>query len=322
MRDPLFWLLPPIIGGAIGYLTNAVAIKMLFRPLKEKRVLGIRIPFTPGILPRQRQILAQSIGSMVERELLTAEILRARLASPDVKDGIRSALQNYTEKFFTLPAKNWPEKIMDYFLIGADTMYPRAAIALSRFLRKKEVRDNIEAQCRILLSRIILKMNMLQRFLISAGQYDITLDEKIPDIVDDLLDQAEAIFYSDEGKKKVIESLGEEIRLLTEKHPDLNLEEILASEESQNEENAKARFDSFLTEQILNTADVQAESLLTTINIKKLVSDRIDSLDMLRVERMILDVLAGQLWWINVFGGILGALIGFSQVILSLFLSA
>jgi len=36
------------------------------------------------------------------------------------------------------------------------------------------------------------------------------------------------------------------------------------------------------------------------------------------VERIILDVLAGQLKWINIFGGLLGALIGFVQVILSL----
>jgi uncharacterized membrane protein YheB (UPF0754 family) len=39
---------------------------------------------------------------------------------------------------------------------------------------------------------------------------------------------------------------------------------------------------------------------------------------MLRVEKIILDVMAGQLKWINFFGAILGALIGFSQVLLSL----
>jgi uncharacterized membrane protein YheB (UPF0754 family) len=53
--------------------------------------------------------------------------------------------------------------------------------------------------------------------------------------------------------------------------------------------------------------------------VKVLVSDRIDSLDMLRVEKIVLDVMAGQLKWINFFGAILGALIGFIQVFLSLF---
>jgi uncharacterized membrane protein YheB (UPF0754 family) len=48
-----------------------------------------------------------------------------------------------------------------------------------------------------------------------------------------------------------------------------------------------------------------------------MVTERIDSLDMLRVERIVLDVMADQLKWINLFGAILGALIGGSEVLLS-----
>jgi uncharacterized membrane protein YheB (UPF0754 family) len=40
---------------------------------------------------------------------------------------------------------------------------------------------------------------------------------------------------------------------------------------------------------------------------------------MLDVERIILDVMANQFKWINLFGGILGGLIGFLQVLLSRF---
>ena len=58
MNSLLVWCIPPLAGAVIGYVTNAVAIKMLFRPLTEIRVFGIRLPFTPGILPRHRHKLA------------------------------------------------------------------------------------------------------------------------------------------------------------------------------------------------------------------------------------------------------------------------
>jgi uncharacterized membrane protein YheB (UPF0754 family) len=319
MRDLLPWIIPPLVGAIIGYITNAVAVKMLFRPLKQLRVFGIPLPFTPGILPRQRHKLAQSIGGMVERELLTPEILRARLARPEVRESLKNALSAYTEQLFKLSPDKWLSGISDYIIAGAEAAYPKASEALMRFLRQKDIRDSIETQCRILLTKALLKMNAFQRFFVSAGQFDTTIEEKIPEIVEDLYIQAENLLKN-EGEKKVIQVLQKEITELPQKHPDLCLEKILVPGKSWTGESPKARLDAFLAEKILDTADKQTENLLNTINVKSLVSERIDSLDMLRVEKIILDVLADQLWWINIFGGILGALIGFSQVILSLFL--
>lgn len=81
-RTLLPWVLPPLLGAIIGYLTNALAIRMLFRPLAERRFLGLRVPFTPGVIPRGRYDLAQSIGRMVSRELLTTDVFARRFASP------------------------------------------------------------------------------------------------------------------------------------------------------------------------------------------------------------------------------------------------
>ena len=61
----LSWVAPPVVGAAIGFITNDIAIRMLFRPLREYRVLGIRVPFTPGIIPRRRRELAEAIGRMI-----------------------------------------------------------------------------------------------------------------------------------------------------------------------------------------------------------------------------------------------------------------
>jgi uncharacterized membrane protein YheB (UPF0754 family) len=74
------WILPPLIGAIIGYFTNWLAIKMLFRPLKPAYLWKMRLPFTPGILPRERHRLTQSIGSTVSTELLTPEVFRNRLS--------------------------------------------------------------------------------------------------------------------------------------------------------------------------------------------------------------------------------------------------
>ena len=110
MRSFLFWILPPLAGAVIGYVTNAVAIKMLFRPFREIRLFGLRLPFTPGILPRERRKLADSIGGMVERELLTAGVLRERLASTEVRERMGDALGSYTEQMLERPLSYWLEK--------------------------------------------------------------------------------------------------------------------------------------------------------------------------------------------------------------------
>ena len=41
---PWNFLLFPVVGAAIGALTNQIAIKMLFRPYREIRVGGVRLP--------------------------------------------------------------------------------------------------------------------------------------------------------------------------------------------------------------------------------------------------------------------------------------
>ncbi|HOV64758.1 MAG TPA: DUF445 family protein, partial [Spirochaetia bacterium] len=76
------WIMPPLLGAIIGYVTNAIAISMLFRPYTEKRIFGIKVPFTPGIIPKQRDKLSVSIAEMVERELLTPDALKKQVLSP------------------------------------------------------------------------------------------------------------------------------------------------------------------------------------------------------------------------------------------------
>lgn len=68
-------LLSALTGGVIGYFTNWLAIKMLFRPLEEKRILGIKIPFTPGLIPKEKNRIAKNIGITVEEYLLSPQVI-------------------------------------------------------------------------------------------------------------------------------------------------------------------------------------------------------------------------------------------------------
>ncbi|MDR2619112.1 MAG: DUF445 family protein [Treponema sp.] len=311
----VFWTIPPLIGAFIGYITNAIAIKMLFRPLGEKRIFGIRVPFTPGVLPRERHKLADSIGRMVERELLTPEIVRERLAHQQVKEQVQKSLSEYTAKFLSLPPSLWNGAVSGIVLTGAEAIYPKAADMVVDFLKRRDIRLVLETQGRLFLSQAILKLNVFQRFFVSAAQYDRTLEEKMPEIIEDLLVRLDELLMSPETEAKILSILEEEIRRFPEKRPDYTLEKIFSLKQEE-----KEKLDGFLASRILATADEQIEAILTTVNIRSLVSERIDSLDMIKVERIVLDVMAGQLKWINVFGAILGALIGFVQIAVSLVL--
>lgn len=99
------WAVPPLMGAAIGYATNFVAIRMLFRPLTRKRVLGIPLPLTPGVIPRQRGQLARSIASVVSRELLTPDAIRAHLQRPEFTARLRVQLASLSSDLLAMPVR-------------------------------------------------------------------------------------------------------------------------------------------------------------------------------------------------------------------------
>ncbi|MGB3202572.1 MAG: DUF445 family protein [Nodosilinea sp.] len=72
------WLLlaPPIVGGVIGYFTNDIAIKMLFRPYRPIYLGGRRLPFTPGLIPSNQERLAKRISDTMRGSVLTPEELQ------------------------------------------------------------------------------------------------------------------------------------------------------------------------------------------------------------------------------------------------------
>mgnify|MGYP000924086595 CR=1 FL=1 len=105
MSELLALLAPPCVGALIGYVTNKVAIRMLFRPLRPWHLCGWRLPFTPGIIPAKRHALALRIGEMVGARLLTAESISRAIAAETFQQQLQTLMARQIVAFC---GRDWP----------------------------------------------------------------------------------------------------------------------------------------------------------------------------------------------------------------------
>lgn len=88
-----------VVGAVIGYITNWLAIKMLFRPHEEKRIFGIKIPLTPGLIPKERKRIASSIANAVSTHLLSSDTLLESIRSNGIDKKFVSWIEEKTLQF-------------------------------------------------------------------------------------------------------------------------------------------------------------------------------------------------------------------------------
>ncbi len=84
------WVLPPLVGAVIGGVTNDVAIRMLFRPYAAWRVGGLRVPLTPGLIPRERAQIAYAIAQTFTEHVLDSD----QVADLLLTDRVRATLKD------------------------------------------------------------------------------------------------------------------------------------------------------------------------------------------------------------------------------------
>lgn len=89
------YIIAPVVGGVIGYSTNWLAIKMLFRPHTTKYVFGRRLPFTPGIIPKEKARMATAIGGAISENLMSREVLEKNLLSDEMVERIRTSISGF-----------------------------------------------------------------------------------------------------------------------------------------------------------------------------------------------------------------------------------
>ncbi len=87
-------IIMPFIGCFIGWLTNYIAIKLLFRPHKPLNVLGVKLQ---GLIPKRRKEIAASIARAIESELLSSKDIASTLGSIDWKDEVEQAVEEAVE---------------------------------------------------------------------------------------------------------------------------------------------------------------------------------------------------------------------------------
>ena len=95
------------IGATIGFVTNYVAIKLLFRPYKPIK-FGNLIIFPQGVIPREKHSLAKKVGEVVKNYILSEEEIRKIVTSKEVKEEIEAFLD---EKINTIANKDITEFI-------------------------------------------------------------------------------------------------------------------------------------------------------------------------------------------------------------------
>ncbi|MDF1614608.1 DUF445 family protein [Desulfurivibrio dismutans] len=132
----------PLVGALIGYLTNHIAIRMLFRPLRPWLLAGWRLPLTPGVIPAARHRLARNIGKMVGEHLLTPRDIHRALGETEFQHNLRLLIQAQTDavmqnRFGPLESLV-PDAFRSYFRVGIKVVRWRFLKQLHQHLQSPE----------------------------------------------------------------------------------------------------------------------------------------------------------------------------------------
>lgn len=116
MYEALFLI---VVGAIIGWLTNVLAIKMLFRPIRPFRIPLLNIT-VQGLIPKRRNDIAKSIGNVVEKELVSINEIFDRLVTEENKQEVIAIIKEKLLKVidYKIPAiipYSIKSRIIDYF---------------------------------------------------------------------------------------------------------------------------------------------------------------------------------------------------------------
>lgn len=88
-------ILMVFVGTFIGWITNYIAIKLLFRPYNEINILGFKIQ---GVIPKRRNEIALNIGQTVNSELISIKDITNTINSMELEVEIDKIVGDIVEK--------------------------------------------------------------------------------------------------------------------------------------------------------------------------------------------------------------------------------
>ncbi len=137
-------LLVVAISGLIGYVTNVLAIKSLFRPIRPVKVGPFSIQ---GLIPKRRFDVAQSIGSMVASELLSQDDLVSQIISDEDEERFREILIQKIQKIVLEKIAFLPPGLQNKILVTVEDKMDKESSKLFnevRALAEDHIRNKVD----------------------------------------------------------------------------------------------------------------------------------------------------------------------------------
>lgn len=291
----------PIIGAAIGYITNDIAIKMLFHPRKAVYIGKLHVPMTPGLIPKEKSRIAASLGKAVSEQLLNSEVLEEALLSGPMLDKLSSGLDRIIDK--NKNNEKTVNELLHNFMSENDISSAKESI--SRGITGAIVKMIKEEQVGYQAAGVLMDYAREQIQGTFLAMFSSMLDEgmqaRIAGLIDDLLENNSEKFireYTDKGIENISQK---KVCDLINKHED-----------------GTKRLKEFIIEAYRNIIGKNLKKILNMINLEKIVRERIDGFDVAELEALIFGIMKKELNMIVYLGAVLGFIMGCMNAALSL----
>lgn len=287
----------PVVGAIIGLVTNYLAVRMLFHPYKPFKIFGVRLPFTPGIVPKRKDALAHGIGLAVGEDLFTGEDLKALLCTERVEskliDSIQGALQGVSSRSIDelISRLSSEEKISEV----KDKLSLVIAEKLISSAQKMDIADIIAKKGKEAIDEKKSSLGMLGMFL-SDG------------IVDPLLEQVKdkvTSFLDDEGVATALPAVRDEVDIISS--TPINEQIDLSVLDTDKLRGAIVEFyESAVSKAI--------DSLSGELDICSVVEKKVKEMPIRDLELLCLKIMKRELRALVILGGIIGFVIGIINI--------
>ncbi len=290
----------PLLGGIIGYITNDLAIKMLFRPRVAVYIGKWHIPFTPGLIPKQKERIAGSLGRVISSQLLNEETLRQTLLSEKtlavLQGKIRELLHSFSKEDRTV--RQMLEKTAD----------PETLDEKSRQIQEKLTEMLVRKVTEAKLGAVIAEAGLeaLQEWegfsKLSFFFFDESLLQgikgKMAGMIDDVIAaKAPSVIEKEIGKAAD------------------NIMETRVSDLYSRYQDKEDLIVDYIVNLYKNLLGNNLGKLLDAVNIQQIVVDKINSFDAAELENMIFGIMKRELNAIVYLGAMLGFLMGFINLL-------
>ena len=293
-------ILRPLIGAGIGYVTNWIAVKMMFRPLKPVKIGKLTVPFTPGILPKNKERIAKAIGNTISNNLLTENTLAESLLSEEKQKLIRESIERKIYEISNEEEITIKEKIQDYI---DEDLYSKT----TKFIKNKLTNIIIDTLKEEDIGNIVAK------------QIEAAAKEKMQGSILGIFGANNLISkITDETAKKIneyIDENGKELISVIIMEKISEFEEEYTSDIAKKIKNSEIDFISIIMNIYNKIIEENISKVLNAIDISKVVEDKINSMNMLELEKMILEIMNKELKALVNLGAIIGFVLGLLNLI-------